>query len=143
MVLVDVNILIHAINRASPHQKRAQAWLEARLNGPDAVALPWVVLLGFIRLAINPKVMIQPLTLEEALAQMREWAGLPRVKIPIPSERHMTLFEAACRAVQATPQFVTDAHLAALAIEYDCELASCDNDFGRFPGLRWINPLSG
>jgi hypothetical protein len=32
--------------------------------------------------------------------------------------------------------------LAALAIEHGCELASCDTDFGKFPGLRWINPLA-
>jgi len=35
----------------------------------------------------------------------------------------------------------TDAHLAALAIEHQCELHSNDNDFARFPGLRWRNPL--
>jgi predicted nucleic acid-binding protein len=37
---------------------------------------------------------------------------------------------------------VSDALLAALAMEYDCELASCDTDFAKFPGLRWINPFS-
>jgi len=36
----------------------------------------------------------------------------------------------------------TDAHLAALAIEYQAELASTDSDFGRFRGLRWFNPLA-
>jgi len=35
----------------------------------------------------------------------------------------------------------TDAHLAALAIEHQCELHSKDSDFARFPGLRWRNPL--
>jgi uncharacterized protein len=35
----------------------------------------------------------------------------------------------------------TDAHLAALAIEYQAELASTDTDFARFPGLRWFNPI--
>ncbi|MBV9339761.1 MAG: PIN domain-containing protein [Acidobacteria bacterium] len=35
----------------------------------------------------------------------------------------------------------SDAHLAALAIEYQAELVSTDTDFARFPGLRWFNPL--
>jgi predicted nucleic acid-binding protein len=35
----------------------------------------------------------------------------------------------------------TDTHLAALAIEHQGELHSNDADFGRFPGLRWRNPL--
>ena len=37
----------------------------------------------------------------------------------------------------------TDAHLAALAIEHQARIVSTDNDFARFPGLRWFNPLSG
>jgi hypothetical protein len=37
---------------------------------------------------------------------------------------------------------VTDAQLAALTIESGGVLYSSDQDFGRFPGLRWINPLS-
>jgi hypothetical protein len=36
----------------------------------------------------------------------------------------------------------TDAHLAALALEHGAELCSCDGDCARFPGLRWINPLT-
>ncbi|MEK6608622.1 MAG: hypothetical protein AABZ30_13260, partial [Myxococcota bacterium] len=36
----------------------------------------------------------------------------------------------------------TDTHLAALAIEHQCELHSNDADFHRFPGLRWRNPLA-
>jgi len=35
----------------------------------------------------------------------------------------------------------TDAHLAALAIEHGAELCSCDADFSRFAGLRWLDPL--
>ena len=43
---------------------------------------------------------------------------------------------------QAVANLVTDAHLAALAIEHDCELISTDSDFARFPKLKWSNPLS-
>jgi predicted nucleic acid-binding protein len=34
-----------------------------------------------------------------------------------------------------------DAHLAALAIEHGATIHSCDADFGRFSGARWIDPL--
>jgi predicted nucleic acid-binding protein len=43
---------------------------------------------------------------------------------------------------QAVANLVTDAHLAALAIEHGCELASTDAGFARFPTLKWRNPLS-
>jgi predicted nucleic acid-binding protein len=36
---------------------------------------------------------------------------------------------------------VPDAQLAALALEHGAELCSADHDFGRFPGLRWVDPL--
>jgi predicted nucleic acid-binding protein len=35
---------------------------------------------------------------------------------------------------------VNDAHLAALAVEHRAEIVSYDNDFSRFPGVRWITP---
>jgi uncharacterized protein len=42
---------------------------------------------------------------------------------------------------QATGPLISDAVLAALAIEHGAALASTDRDFARFPGLRWVNPL--
>jgi uncharacterized protein len=42
---------------------------------------------------------------------------------------------------QAAGNLVTDAHLAVLAVEHGCELASSDADFARFRGLKWRNPL--
>jgi hypothetical protein len=36
---------------------------------------------------------------------------------------------------------VSDAHLAALAIEHGADLGSADRDFERFAGLSWVNPL--
>ena len=44
-------------------------------------------------------------------------------------------------AVGVGGNLVPDAHLAAIAIEYQAELHSNDADFARFPGLRWRNPL--
>ena len=37
---------------------------------------------------------------------------------------------------------ITDAHLAALAIEHGLTLCSTDGDFARFPRLQWRNPLA-
>jgi uncharacterized protein len=37
---------------------------------------------------------------------------------------------------------VKDAEIAALTIEYGGVLHTADRDFARFPGLRWVNPLS-
>ena len=36
---------------------------------------------------------------------------------------------------------LTDAHIAALAIDNQAVVHSNDSDFSRFAGLRWSNPL--
>jgi predicted nucleic acid-binding protein len=42
---------------------------------------------------------------------------------------------------QALGNLVSDAHLAALAVQHGCELMSTDSDFARFPKVKWTNPL--
>jgi predicted nucleic acid-binding protein len=38
---------------------------------------------------------------------------------------------------------VTDAQIAAVAIEHDAVVHTADADFIRFKGLRWLNPITG
>jgi predicted nucleic acid-binding protein len=39
-------------------------------------------------------------------------------------------------------EMIPDAHLAALALEHGLVVCSSDLGFGRFPGVRWENPLA-
>ena len=142
MVLVDVNLLINAIHSASPDHAAAKAWLDGRLQGGEPVGLSWAVLVGFVRITTNPRITSHPFTLDESLQQVRYWLALPGVQILHPTAEHERHFAELCRAAGAVGNLVTDAHLAALAIEHQCELGSNDADFGRFPGLRWVNPLA-
>jgi predicted nucleic acid-binding protein len=59
-----------------------------------------------------------------------------------PGERHAEILFDLLLEVGIAGNLTYDAHLAALAIEYQAELVSADTDFGRFPGLRWFNPLA-
>jgi len=142
MVLVDVNLLIHAVNADSPDHARARTWLLELLNSQEPVALPWAVLIGFVRITTHPRILPNPLALTEALRQVEHWLALPNVVVLQPTRAHLRHFEGLCRAASATGNLITDAHLAALAIEQGVRLASCDTDFNRFPGLRWFNPLA-
>jgi len=101
-----------------------------------------VVIIGFVRITTNPRLTNNPFTLQDALDQVREWLALPGVSVVHPTPEHERHFAEQCRTANVTGNLVTDAHLAALAIEHGCELASNDTDFARFPGLRWINPLA-
>jgi toxin-antitoxin system PIN domain toxin len=142
MVLVDVNLLIHAVNADSPDHARARNWLLELLRGQEPVALPWAVLIGFVRITTHPRILPNPLPLTEALQQVEQWLALPNVTVLQATDTHARYFDSLCRAANATGNLVTDAHLAALAVEHSVELASCDTDFSRFPGLRWFNPLA-
>ena len=142
MMLVDVNLLVYAVFSGSSRHEAARAWLDAALGGTESVALPWAVLAGFIRISTNPRVMSEPLSLEEAIGHMEEWLALPIVQMIGPTLRHGVEFARMLRVAHATGNLVSDAHLAAVAVEHGCEIASTDEDFAKFPGLRWFNPLA-
>jgi toxin-antitoxin system PIN domain toxin len=141
MILVDVNLLISATTAQAPNHLSAKNWLNALVQGDEEIGLPWAVLVGFVRIATNPRALTNPFTLDAALRQVNEWLALPGVRVLHPTADHERYFAEQGRASKATGNLVTDAHLAALAIEHDCKLASNDADFGQFPGLRWVNPL--
>lgn len=142
MILIDVNLLVYAVFADSLRHGAAHQWVDATLGGTEPVALPWAVLTGFVRISTNPRVMTNPLTIDEAIAYLDEWPALPAVRIIGPTQRHREEFAKSLRVAKATGNLVSDAHLAALAVEHGCRLASTDEDFRRFPDLRWFNPLA-
>ena len=142
MILVDANILLYAEDSLHPRNQQAREWWDGRLSQTETVCLCWTVLSAFIRIGTNPRVFEHPLSLEQALARVQSWLDQPCTRVVRPTERHWTVFQQMLTDGQAIANLVTDAHLAALAIEHGCELASTDSDFARFPKLKWSNPLS-
>jgi len=140
--LLDLNLLIYAVNRDSAPHLAAKAWVEDVLSGGEAVALPWVVLLGFLRLTTNPRIVARPLTAEQAMHVVDGWLARPTVIVLQPRDDHWRILRELLGASGTAANLTTDAHLAALAIEHDAELCSADGDFSRFARLRWMNPLA-
>jgi len=141
LILVDANILLYAEDSLSPLHQQARIWWDDQLSRSEPVGLCWTVLSAFIRIGTNPRVFEHPLSLAQALARVQSWLDQPCTRVISPTEGHWTLFRQMLTDGQAVANLVTDAHLAALAIEHGCELASTDSDFARFPKLKWINPL--
>lgn len=142
MILVDTNILLYAEDSLQSRHQQARAWWDGQLSGTGVVCLCWTVLSAFIRIGTNPRVFEHPLTIEQAIARVQSWLDQPCTRVVRPTERHWTVFKQVLTDGQAVANIVTDAHLAALAIEHGCELASTDSDFARFPKLKWRNPLA-
>jgi uncharacterized protein len=142
VILVDVNILIYAHIDSAPQHETAHEWLDLQINGSSRVGLPWPSLLGFLRLTTNPRVLERPLPMTAAWEQVAAWVACETVWIPSPTERHADVLAKLLAQRGVHGNLVSDAHLAALAIEHGLTLCSADADFGRFAGLKWHNPLA-
>lgn len=103
--------------------------------------MPWVTMLGFIRIMTHRGILGNPMRVQDAIRRVRRWLDHPRVQVLTPGEQHGEILFRLLEQLGTAGNLTTDAHLAALAIEYQAELASTDTDFARFPGLRWFNPL--
>ena len=141
MIVPDLNLLIYAHNDGTVLHGPARSWWEDLVNGTERVGVPWVVAASFVRLMTHRRVLSSPIGPEQAVDYVREWFRFPHVSPLNPGADHLTLLRSALSAAGVGANLVTDAHIAALAIEYQAELHSNDPDFGRFPGLRWRNPL--
>jgi uncharacterized protein len=142
MKLVDVNLLLYAVDESSAFHRKAQAWVEDSFSGAETLALTWSVLLAFIRLSTQARIFAHPLTAAQALDLVEGWLAQPNVTVVHPTDRHSAILRELLEPLGAAGNLTSDAHLAAIAIAHGAELCSLDNDFSRFPGLHWINPLS-
>ena len=141
MKLLDLNLLLYAVDNDSARHRPAKRWLEAALSDDEPVALPWVVLLGFLRIATNKRILPHPLSASQAMTVVDSWLAQPAVRVLLPGDEHWRILKSLLTETGTAGNLTTDAHLAALAIENGATLYSTDTDFHRFPRLRWTNPL--
>src|ERR1051325_4054608 len=107
----------------------------------DSVGLPWVVILGFLRLATSRQVFTHPMAADAAIEIVDGWLQRSNVGALGPGRDHWAILKSLVGASGTAGNLTTDAHLAALAIEHGCRLCSTDADFARFPRVDWVNPL--
>lgn len=142
MILTDANLLLYAYNRDATEHDAARQWLEGQLSATDLFCFSWQTITAFLRISTNARAFPQPLTIVEATEIVTEWLERPQSVVLMPGERHWDIFSNLLTTGQAAGPLVMDAHLAALAIEHGCVLATTDRDFARFPGLQTSNPLA-
>ena len=141
MRIVDLNVLLYAVNSDAAQHAIVREWWEKAANDEETIGLAWVVLLGFLRLATNPRVFSRPLAPNAAAARIDAWLSLDNVRVVREKDDHWDTLKPLLGGAGAAGNLTTDAHLAALAISHDAVLVSCDADFARYKGLRWENPL--
>jgi uncharacterized protein len=141
VILIDANLLLYAYNADASQHKAAARWLEELLGSGQSVAIAWSTVWAFLRIATNSRIWANPLSPGQAFAIVREWAAQPAVTLLHTGPRHLDILQQLVSEFDATGSLLSDAVLAALAIEYGATVASSDQDFRRFPSVQWINPI--
>ncbi len=111
------------------------------MGGDEIVGIPLAVSIGFVKLATSPVVLSPPMTSGQAVALVKAWFEYPHVIQLDSGVNHFDHLEQCLEAAGRAGKLVTDAHLAALALDHDAEIHSADQDFRIFSGVRWRNPL--
>lgn len=142
MIVLDANVLLYAYGAAAPLHDKARTWLEETFSSVEPVGLPWQTIAAFIRIATNTRLPGFRRSVADAARVVDAWLAQPNVRLLVPGDQHWSLLRKMIVEGQVSGPLVTDAQLAALAIEYGGVLHTTDRDFARFPGLRWKNPLS-
>ena len=137
MRLLDTNVLFNAVYDRSPHHRVAQQALQQAFSDNAGVALAWLPLIGFIRVATRSGIMPRPLAVADALALVHEWLQHPRAQLLQPGVRHLDLVSRLLLEAGVAGNLTNDAHIAALAIEQGAEVLTFDKDFAKFTGLRY------
>ena len=124
MQLADVNVLLTALNVDSPQHPASSEWLRARLASAELFAVSELILSSVVRIATNRSVYAVPSSLETVLAFADAMRRAPNARVVSPARHHWTLFSGLCLRYGIVGPDVTDAYLAALAIEHSCEFVT-------------------
>lgn len=142
MNLVDANVLLYAVNRSDPRHTDSRAWLDRSLSQGETVGFAWIVIIAFLRLSTKVGLFPDPLPPSQAVERVRRWTAHPAGVVVEGTPRHLDVLAGLLAGVGTGGNLVSDAHLAALALEHDAAVVTYDTDFARFPGLRWQRPGS-
>lgn len=141
MKLLDANILLYAYDTSSSHHEACRVWLESAFNADETIALPWQTILAFVRISTNPRAVKTPLSGASACAIVDTWLERANLVVINAADRFWNILRKQILDAQVSGPLVTDAALAALAIEQGATLCSTDRDFRRFQGLKLIDPI--
>jgi toxin-antitoxin system PIN domain toxin len=141
MIVPDGNLLIYANHPTSSFHALSRAWLEATLSSSELVGIPAISIYAFLRFITSSKIHPRPATFLEASQVVEAWLGLPNVRMLYPGDRHWHLLKQLGSDTRASGKFITDVVIAAIAVEHGGIVHTNDNDFARFSGVRWHNPL--
>lgn len=140
MRVVDANVLLYAVNQHDERHERCRSWLHDAVNGTERVAFAWLAITAFLRISTHRSFSDRPLPLDEALGVVRAWLDGSASVVVEPGANHLDVVGGLLGPTGTGGNLVSDAHLAAIALHHHAVVVTFDNDFDRFPGVRWHRP---
>jgi toxin-antitoxin system PIN domain toxin len=142
VIVVDANLLIYAADRRAPLHGPARRWWTDTLSGTTEVGLPWMVVLAYLRITTNQRILTRPLEPAAAIADIDSWFEQPYVRPIGPGPNYWQILRGLVTGAGTAGNLTADAHLAAIAVTHGATLCSHDRDFLRSPGLKVVDPLT-
>jgi toxin-antitoxin system PIN domain toxin len=140
---VDVNLLLYASDRASPLHGRARDFIQACLDRNEVFCLGWPTVMSYLRIATHPAIFEEPLSPEEAMANVETLLETPHVRFLAENDGFWILYRALTSELPTRGNLVPDAHLAALLRLHGVRiLYTRDRDFLKFSFLDVRDPLA-
>jgi len=141
---IDVNILLYASNAESPFHEPAERFLKRCAAGPEIVCLGWITIMSYLQIATHPGVFAQPLSPQEAMANIEALLALRHVRVLAEEEGFWEHFCAVTREVRPRGNLVPDIHLAALLRQHGVPvICTHDRDYRKFDFLKVVDPIKG
>ncbi|MBI4062418.1 PIN domain-containing protein [Candidatus Gottesmanbacteria bacterium] len=136
-MLIDTNLIIYAINRASPKHKRAKQFL---VQNQHNLAVADQNILEALRVLTHPK-FSRPMTFFQA-AKAVDGITLA-AKIVAPTEETLPIARALMDTYTRAENRVFDAYLVATMLSHDIQEIATDNerDFIMYKEIAVINPF--
>lgn len=139
---VDVSVLLHASDETSALMPRAAAFLAGRAQAREVCCIAWTTVMAYLRLATHAGVFAEPLTPQEAMANIEALLRLPQVRLLAEEEGFWDVYRSVTGRLPVRGQLVPDAHLAALLRQHGVATLYTDNkDFLKFEFLRVRDPF--
>lgn len=141
MILPDANLLLYAVNTDSRDHKKAYRWWSDLVRSDAPVGVYTGVAFAFVRLSTNRRVFLTPLSVEEAFAYLNNWLSFPQVQLVDAELEDLAVAQDLLQTAGTGGNLVSDAQIAAAALRLKGTVHSADADFGRFEGIKWVNPI--